>query len=153
MHHDEIITKTIIKKGKKRKIKKVVGLVELVTIIGKKGRVTKKALLDTGATRTSVDIKLAAKAGVGPIISSVKIKNATSGSNSTYRRPIAEAKIKMKGIIVKTGVNIVDRTGLPYPILIGRDIIHKNFIVDISQTHSSHKVKDIIKAAKTRSVG
>lgn len=152
MHHDKIETKTLTK-SKKRRVKKIVGLVELVTIIGKKGRVTKKALLDTGATRTSIDIKLAAKAGVGPIISSVKIKNATSGSNSSFRRPIAESKIKMKGIIIKTGVNIVDRTGLPYPILIGRDIIHKNFIVDISKTHSTHKVKDIIKAAKTRSVG
>ncbi len=142
MHHDEIITK-ILTKRKKGTSKKVVGLVELVTIIGKKGRITKKALLDTGATRTSIDIKLAAKAGVGPIISSVKIKNATSGTGASFRRPIAEAKIKMKGIVVKTGVNIVDRTGLPYPILVGRDIIHKNFIVDISKTHTSHKVKDI----------
>lgn len=142
MHYDEVVTKTLTKKAK-NKSKKVVGLVELVTIIGKHKRVTKKALLDTGATRTSIDIKLAAKAGVGPIISSVKIKNATSGGVGSFRRPIAEAKIKMKGIVVKTGVNIVDRTGLPYPILIGRDVIHKNFIVDISKTHTSHKVKDI----------
>ncbi len=142
MHHDDIITKTLTKR-QPSKGKKLVGLVELVTIIGKHRRVTKKALLDTGATRTSIDIKLAAKAGVGPIISSVIIKNATSGGVGSFRRPIAQAKIKMRGVVVKTGVNIVDRTGLPYPILIGRDVIHKNFIVDISRTHTSHKVKDI----------
>lgn len=141
MHYSTIETK-VISKGK-NKGKAIVGLVELVTLIGKKGRITKKALLDTGATRTSVDIKLAAKAGIGPIISSVKIKNATSGANSTFRRPIAEAKIKMKGTVIKTGVNVVDRTGLPYQILVGRDVLHKNFIVDISRTHTSHKVKDL----------
>ena len=143
MHHNEVETKVLIKKRNLEK--KVVGLVELVTIIGKKGRVTKKALLDTGATRTSVDIRVAAKAGIGPIISSVRIKNATSNSGGSFRRPIAEAKIKMKGMVIKTGVNIVDRTDLPYPILIGRDILHKNFIVDISKTHTSHKVKDVKK--------
>jgi hypothetical protein len=150
MHHNDVETKTISKKRKKEK--KVVGLVELVTLIGKKGRVTKKALLDTGATRTSIDIKLAAKAGIGPIISSVLIKNATSGNSGSIRRPIAEAKIKMKKIIVKTGVNVVDRTGLPYPILIGRDVIHKNFIVDVSRTHTSHKVKDLKKIAKRKEI-
>jgi hypothetical protein len=144
MHPSEVETKTIIKKKKREK--KIVGLVEMVTLIGKKGRITKKALLDTGATSTSVDIKLAAKAGIGPIISSIKVKNATSVAGGTpTRRPIALAKIKMKGIVVKTGVNVVDRTGLSYPILIGRDVIHKNFIVDISKTHTTHRVKDIKK--------
>jgi hypothetical protein len=148
MHHDDIVTKTIIKKKKLEK--KVVGLVELVTVIGKKGRVTKKALLDTGATRTSVDIRIAAKAGIGPIISSVQIKNATASAAPPVRRPIAEAKIKMKGIVIKTGVNVVDRAGLPYPILIGRDVLHKNFIVDITKTHTSHKVKDMKKITKKK---
>jgi hypothetical protein len=132
---------------KTKKKKKVVGLVEVVELIGKKGRIKKKALLDTGATKTSVDIMLAAKTGIGPIIASMKIKNASS-VNGYLRRPVAEAKLRMKGITIKTGVNVVDRSDLPYPILIGRDIIHKNFIVDISKTHTSHRVKDLIKIKK-----
>ena len=150
MHYNDIKTKTIIKKRKKEK--KIVGLVEQVTIIGKKGRITKTALLDTGATRTSVDVRIAAKAGIGPIISCVQIKNATANSEGSIRRPIAECKIKMKGIVVKTGVNVVDRSGLSYPILIGRDVIHKNFIVDVSKTHTSHKVKDLKKIAKKKKI-
>ena len=150
MQYNDVETKTIIKKKKKEK--KIVGLVEQVTIIGKKGRVTKKALLDTGATRTSVDIRLAAKAGIGPIISSVQIKNATASAGGSFRRPIAECKIKIKGIVVKTGVNVTDRSGLPYPILIGRDVIHKNFVVDVSKTHTSHKVKDLKKIAKKKKI-
>ncbi|MDD4251067.1 MAG: RimK/LysX family protein [Candidatus ainarchaeum sp.] len=141
----EMKTSTIkIKKHKqKTSKKKIVGLVEIVELIGKKGRVKRKALLDTGATKTSVDIQLAAKTGIGPIIASMKIKNASSVTGY-MRRPVAEAKLKIKGITIKTGVNVVDRSDLPYPILIGRDIIHKNFIVDISRTHSSHRVKDLI---------
>ena len=119
--------------------KKVIGLVESVQIKGKSGIVTKKALFDTGATRTSIDVRVAAKAGVGPIISSVKVKSASSKRGYT-RRAIAEAVIMVMGKKIKTGVNIEDREGLPYPVLIGRDIIHNNFIIDVSKTHKTNKV-------------
>ncbi len=141
------MNKNNLKTTKPIKRKKIVGLVEMVELIGKKGRIKRRALLDTGATKTSVDITLAAKTGIGPIISSIKIKNASSVTGY-LRRPIAEAKIRIKGITIKTGVNVVDRSDLPYPILIGRDIIHKNFIVDISKTHSSYHVRDLIKIEK-----
>jgi hypothetical protein len=136
----------LTRRSKRNKDKSMVGLVEIVEIIGEKGSVRKKALLDTGATRSSVDVKIAAKAGIGPIISSVKIKNASSnagGVTSYTRRAVAEARIKLKGKIVKTGVNIVDRQGLPYAILIGRDVIHDNFLIDVSRTHKSYKVGDL----------
>jgi len=136
----------LTRRSKRNKDKSMVGLVEVVEIIGEKGSVRKKALLDTGATRSSVDVKVAAKAGIGPIISSVKIKNASSNANgatSYTRRAVAEARIKLKGKIVKTGVNIVDRQGLPYAILIGRDVIHDNFLIDVSRTHKSYKVGDL----------
>ncbi|MFA6064319.1 MAG: RimK/LysX family protein [archaeon] len=121
--------------------KKIIGLVDLVRIKGKKGVIIKKALFDTGATRTCIDVRTAAKAGVGPIISSVKIKSASSPRGYT-RRAIAEAIIIVKGKKIKTGVNIEDREGLPYSVLIGRDIIHNNFLIDVSKTHTSNKVGD-----------
>ncbi len=121
--------------------KKIIGLVETVGIKGKKGLVSKKALFDTGATRTCLDVKIAAKAGVGPITSSVKVKSASSPRGYT-RRAIALATILVKGKKIKTGVNIEDREGLPYPIIIGRDIIHNNFIIDVSRTHMTNKVRD-----------
>jgi len=121
--------------------KRVLGLVEIVKVKGRKGTVIKKALFDTGATRTCVDVKLAAKAGLGPIISSVRVKSASSSRGYT-RRAIAEATIIVKGRKIKTGVNVEDREGLPYQILIGRDIIHSNFIIDVSRTHKSNKVRD-----------
>jgi hypothetical protein len=123
------------------KNKRIIGLVEIIKVKGKKGIVKKRALFDTGATRTSIDVRTAAKAGVGPIVSSVRIKSANSSRGYT-RRAIAEAIIIVKGKKIKTGVNIEDREGLPYSVLIGRDIIHNNFIIDVSKTHKSNKVKD-----------
>jgi len=125
-------------KGKK----KVIGLVEIVKIRGKKGVVKKRALFDTGATRTSVDMRVAAKAGIGPIISSVKVRNA--GALAGYsRRPVAKATIVVKGKTIHTGVNIEDREGMSYSVLIGRDIIHNNFLIDVSRTHTGFRVGDV----------
>ena len=121
--------------------KRVIGLVEKVKISGKNGTVVKRAIFDTGATRTCVDIKTAAKAGLGPIISSVKVKSASSLRGYT-RRAIAEATIIVRGKKIKTGVNLEDREGLPYQVLIGRDIIHNNFVIDVSKTHNTFKVRD-----------
>jgi hypothetical protein len=123
------------------KTKKIIGLVELVEVKGKKGSVTKRALFDTGATRTCIDVRTAAKAGVGPIISSVRVKSASSPRGYT-RRAIAQATIVVKGKSIKTGVNIEDREGLPYSVLVGRDVIHNNFLIDVSKTHTSNKVGD-----------
>jgi len=123
------------------KNKKVVGLVEVVQVRGSKGSVKKKALFDTGATRTSVDVKVAAKAGIGPIVSSVKIKNA-SAPGGYNRRAVAKATIIVKGEEINTAVNIEDREGLPYSILIGRDVIHKNFLIDVSKSHMTFRVRD-----------
>jgi hypothetical protein len=123
------------------KRKKTIGLTELVRIKGKKKEVLKRALCDTGATRTTVDVRVAAKAGLGPIISSVRIKSS-SAPKGYVRRAIAEATIVIKGRKIKTGVGIEDRSGLPYAVVIGRDIIHNNFVVDISKTHESNKIAD-----------
>ncbi|MEK6958534.1 MAG: RimK/LysX family protein, partial [archaeon] len=90
----------------------------------------------------------AAKAGIGPIISSVKIKNS-SAPNGYTRRAIAEAVIIVKGKRIHTGVNIEDREGMPYSVLIGRDVIHDNFLIDVAKSHTSFRVRDS-KNAKER---
>ncbi|MDD3160109.1 MAG: RimK/LysX family protein [Candidatus ainarchaeum sp.] len=127
---------------KQKQEKSVVGLIEKIQIIGSKNTLTRTALFDTGATTTSVNLRTAAKAGIGPIVGTVKIKNASMGSGFS-RRPIAEATLIVKGRTIKTNVNVVDREEQSYQILIGRDIIHNNFYVDVSKTHKSKKVKDL----------
>lgn len=121
--------------------KKVIGLVEVIELVGSKGSVRKKALFDTGATRSSIDVRTAARAGIGPIVSSVRIKSASAPKGYT-RRAIAEAIIVVKGKAVKTRVNLEDREGLPFSVLIGRDVIHNNFMIDVSKTNNSIKARD-----------
>ncbi len=121
--------------------KKVLGLVELVTVIGSKGAVTKKALLDTGATRSSVDVRVAAKAGIGPIVGSVKVKSKTA-PEGFIRRAVAKAKFEIRGIRMPVEVSLEDRKNMPYKVLVGRDIIHSNFLIDLEKTHSSHRLAD-----------
>jgi len=134
------------KKGKKKK-KLVIGLVDTVEIRGKKGTVKKKALFDTGATRTSVDFEVAAKAGIGPIIKTVKVK-AASNPKGVKKRMVALAHMKVKKRNMKAEVSLEDRSRLPYPVLIGRDLIHNNFIIDVEKTHAGPRTADIKKKYK-----
>jgi hypothetical protein len=122
--------------------KPVIGLVEIVEVVGVSGKIRKKALFDTGATRSCIDVRTAARVGLGPIVSSVKIKSA-SAPKGYMRRAIVEATIVIKGKPVKTRVNLEDREGLPYSVLIGRDVIHNNFIIDVSKSNNSIKAMDV----------
>jgi len=110
--------------------KQVLGLVEKVKIIGNKNIIEKKALIDTGAARTSIDLRTAAKAGLGPVVGTVKIKTKAS-AKGFVRRLVAECEIEIRGKRIKTRANLEDRQNMEYKILIGRDIIKPNFVVDI----------------------
>lgn len=121
--------------------KTVIGLIEKVKIFGSKDTATKKAVFDTGATTTSIDLKLAAKVGIGPIVG---VKRVRSANNPHGRlRPVAEAVLEVKGKTLHIKANIEDRSAMKYKVLVGRDVIHSNFIIDPEKTHSSHKLEDL----------
>jgi hypothetical protein len=121
--------------------KKVLGLIEMVTISGSKRSLRKKALLDTGATRSSVDVRVAATTGIGPIVGSVKVKSKTA-PEGFVRRAVAKAELEIRGVKIPATVSIEDRKNMPYKVLIGRDVIHSNFLIDLEKTHKSHKLVD-----------
>ena len=121
--------------------KTVIGLVEKVKIFGVKGRAIKEAVFDTGATTTSIDLKLAARVGLGPIVG---VKRVKSASNPHGRlRLVAAAIIQVKEKKLHIKANIVDRSGLRYKVLVGRDVIHSNFVIDPSKTHTSYRIEDL----------
>ena len=74
-----------------RKDGKIVGIIELVTVKGKKGVKTVKAKLDTGTDRTCVGYDLAAEVGLGPLVDTIKVRS-TSGKNPETH-VLAEAEI------------------------------------------------------------
>ncbi len=107
--------------------KDIVGIVEKIKVIGEK-EIETIALCDSGASSTSVDMKLAAKARLGPIVRTTTIKNPSL--KMEIRRPVVRAKIVIKGREFETEVNVQDRSHMTFPVIIGRNILSGNFIID-----------------------
>ena len=112
-------------------MKTTVGLVEKVEIAGQQ---KKKVLakFDTGAARTTIDIYLAGKVQLGPVVGRAKIRTA----HGIGRRPIVLAQLNILGKAISASVALADRKNQKYKLLIGRDIISRHFIVDTSKTKS-----------------
>ena len=108
--------------------KSVVGLIENITIYGEDGKGKKiVARIDSGATKSSIDVKLAAELRLGPIIKT-KVVKSTHGNTL---RPVVNAKIEIAGKKIISEVTIADRTYMKYQLLIGQNILKKgNFMID-----------------------
>jgi len=121
-------------------MKDIVGLVENVTIRGTK-TISTVAVFDTGAQRTSIDTILASQAGLGPITGVVKIKNASTKGRVT--RPVVMATIDIHGKKFRVKVNIQDRSHMNFPMIIGRNILSGNFLVDPEKNEKKWKLKNL----------
>jgi hypothetical protein len=121
--------------------KNTLGIVEKVKIIGRKEKEA-LALVDTGAKLTSVDVRLAEEAEIGPVVRTTRIKSASDGTGT--RRPVLRATIEIGGKLLDTEVNIFDRSHMTFPVLIGRNILTGNFLVD------TKKNRDIFKKTATK---
>ena len=118
--------------------KKLVGLVEKVRIIGKNGSVEALALLDTGASKSSVDYSIAAQAGLVPVTKVVRVKSKAEKSDFV-RRAVVSGKIELAGIVKETEFTITDRSRMSFPVLVGRDVLAENFIIDPSLKRKQHE--------------
>ena len=109
------------------KDKILIGLTEKVTLYGneRKGKEV-MAKIDTGASKNSVDAKLAAELSLGPIIKTKLVKSA----HGNKLRPIVRAKIKIAGKELKSEFTIADREHMKYKILVGQNILKKGFLID-----------------------
>ena len=104
----------------------ILGLTADVTVLGKKMK-TVTARIDTGATSSSIDKKLAEELELGPIIRSKIVKSASG----IERRPVVHAQVKFNGTPIKADFSLANRNHLSYPVLIGQDILKKgNFLID-----------------------
>jgi len=102
-----------------------VGIVEDVEIKGKKF----KARIDTGAYRSSIDIDLAKKLGLGPVFKKVNVRSASGKS----QREVIKAKVSIKGQEMEASFSIINREHMDYKVLIGRNILKRGFLIDATK--------------------
>ncbi len=109
------------------KDKMIIGMIEEVELIGNNG-VNERliARIDTGATKSSIDYKLASKLKLGPVIESRLVKSA----HGSKLRPVVEATITIKGKRITGKFTLADREHMKYPVLIGQNILKQGFLID-----------------------
>lgn len=133
--------------------KGVVGWIETTTIYP--GAITFEAKLDTGADNTSlhasaiqrferegqewVRFRIENKAGESavlerPIVRTTRIKRHYRGSPE---RPVISLGICIDRVYKEVPVNLVDRTGFNYRLLIGRSYLAGDFLIDSGARHTA----------------
>lgn len=106
--------------------KKVIGVVETVIIYSKDSSKTFRARIDTGATRSSIDQALVDNLKLGPVKETRMVKSALGN----HVRPIIEVDIEIGGKRMMTDFTVADRSHMKYHVLIGRNALIGNFLID-----------------------
>ena len=109
--------------------KTIIGLIEKVTVFGKDDKAKEiAARIDTGATKGSIDAKLAAELQLGPVHKHRIVKSA----HGRMLRPVVKVKVKLAGKELESNVTIADRSHMKYKMLIGQDML-EGFLIDPSK--------------------
>ncbi len=101
--------------------------VEIESDVGIKKKL--QARIDTGARMCSIDISEAAELELGPVI---RKKEVNSASGKTVR-PVVKGWVNIKGKKIHTDFTLIDRSHMSHPVLIGRNVLKKGFLVDVSK--------------------
>jgi len=122
-----------MEKHKTENGKIIIGLIEMVGFVGNNGTNKEvKAKVDTGATRSSIDIKLASKLNLGPVIKSKMVKSAYGNK----LRPVIETEIVLAGKKIKSEFTLADRTHMKYAVLIGVNTLKHDYLIDPSKNNN-----------------
>ncbi len=104
----------------------IVGLTEKIIVKSNSEKKELMARIDTGATKSSIDLSIASEVKLGPVIDSKLIKSA----HGSKLRPIVEVEIKIRDRTLKAKFTLADRNHMKYPVLIGQNILKRGFLVD-----------------------
>lgn len=107
----------------------VIGLVESITIMSDVGNKEVQAKIDTGATKSSIDSKLAGELKLGPVITTKFVKSA---SGSTVR-PVISVLFTLAGKKMEGEFTLANRQNMKYPVLVGQNVLKKGFMIDPSK--------------------
>lgn len=138
----------------------IIGVSTLVDFVGYKNLKQVPARIDTGARTSSLwasDIKIRdgvatfklfgkdAQWYTGKVVrrSVIETRNVTSSTGHTQTRYVISMPIRMQGKRLNAKFTLSDRTTQVYPILIGRNTLRGNFLVDSSDPGEAKLYKDI----------
>lgn len=117
----------------REKVPVTVGVFEEVKIKGKNGRhLTVTAKLDTGATRSSIDAKIAQELGL-LVADNVILTRRFRSAMGVAERPVVGVTFWLKGRKIKTAVGVADRAALKKPFIIGTRDLHGFLVSPISK--------------------
>ena len=103
--------------------RKVIGLSEKIRINEKEVL----AKIDTGAERNSIDIRLAAELGLGPVIG---VKSYVNAHGKTSR-VLVKGHLVIHGKRIHASFNLFDRKSMKYKVLIGKKTLKQSgFLID-----------------------
>mgnify|MGYP006292198213 CR=1 FL=1 len=105
----------------------VVGLIEPIIIKGNNGESREvTARIDTGATKSSIDKELVEELGLGPVIR----ERMTKQVHGVTWRPVIKVRIELAGRKFNFQFTVADRSEMTYKVLIGQNVLKKNFLID-----------------------
>lgn len=104
----------------------IIGMIEEIEVKNEGVSERLQARVDTGATKSSIDYKLASTLKLGPVIESRLVKSA----HGNKLRPVIEATIVMRGKEVTEKFTLADREHMKYKVLVGQNILRKGFLID-----------------------
>ncbi len=108
-------------------MRKIIGLVENVKVLGRNGGKIVKARVDTGATKSSIDEELADELGLGPAVKTTRIRSATGRE----KRRVIRATVVVSDEFLSGFFSVTKREIMNYKLLIGRNILRKGkFLID-----------------------
>jgi hypothetical protein len=73
-----------------------------------------------------------------------KIKNVKNSFGQVEERYVIKTKISFFNELYDIEVSLADRSLMDYPLLLGRKVLKKKFIVDVSKIHFAQKQKTCI---------
>ncbi len=123
--------------------KTVIGGVEDVILLP--SRVKLPARVDTGAAKSSLDarelkvqgdlveFKLPLKYGGMRFRLPVAAWRHIRTPEGLERRPVVELEICLGTSRIRTQVNLADRSMVKYPLILGRNFLKENFVVDVQR--------------------
>ena len=113
----------------------IVGFVEPVMILGKEKQQRLLARVDSGATSSSIDKKVAEDLDLGPVIGQKLIKNA----NGQSRRDVIKVRLQIGDEEYEEDFTLADRSRMNFPVLLGRNILEQNFLIDPKKLHKGEE--------------